>query len=91
MKMLRKKIRTNRNKRDAGKIITGMLLGSVFGATVALLMAPASGEQIRRRISGEALGVREKIKSAAGNVETRARELAENVRGKTSTGVNYSA
>ena len=74
-----RKLRKHQNKRDAGKVITGMLLGSVFGAAVALLMAPASGEEMRRRIAGETMGVREKIKTAAENIESRARELAEDV------------
>jgi gas vesicle protein len=82
MKFMRRKIRKNRNKRDAGKVLTGLLIGSVFGATVGLLMAPTSGEEIRRRITGEAMGVREKVKTAAGNVESRARELADNVSDK---------
>jgi gas vesicle protein len=81
MKMLRNR-RKKQNKRDAGKIITGLLLGSLFGATVGLLMAPGSGEETRRRISEGAVGVQEKMKTAAGNVESRARELAENVNDK---------
>jgi gas vesicle protein len=87
---MRRKMRKNQNKRDAGKVITGMLLGSVFGAAVGLLMAPTSGEETRRKITGEAVGVREKVKTAAGNVESRARELAENVSDKLS-GVKGSA
>jgi gas vesicle protein len=81
MKMLRRKHK-NQNKRDAGKVITGMLLGSLFGATVGLLMAPTSGEETRRKITERAVGVQEKMKTAAGNVESRARELAENVTDK---------
>jgi len=81
MKMLRRKDK-NENKRDAGKVITGMLLGSLFGATVGLLMAPTSGEETRRKITEGAVGVQEKMKTAAGNVESRARELAENVTDK---------
>lgn len=79
---MRRKSHKNQNKRDAGKVITGMLLGSIFGAAVALLMAPTSGEETRRKIADEAMGVREKMKTAAGNVESRARELAENVSDK---------
>jgi len=81
MKMLRKR-RKNQSKRDAGKVITGMLLGSLFGATVGLLMAPTSGEETRRKITDGAVGVQEKLKTAAGNVESRTRELAENVSDK---------
>ena len=79
---MRRKSHKNQVKRDAGKVITGMLLGSVFGAAVGLLMAPASGEETRRKIEGKAMGVQEKMKTAAGNVESRARELAENVSDK---------
>jgi len=83
------KIRKHQNKKGAGKILTGMLLGSVFGATVALLMAPASGEEVRRRITGEATDIREKIKTSRGNVESRAHELAKDMSKRTGTGVGY--
>jgi gas vesicle protein len=83
-KPMRRKFRKNRAKRDAGKVITGLLLGSVFGATVALLMAPASGDETRRRITGEAAGVKEKMKTAAGNIESKARDLVEDVNDRVS-------
>ena len=81
---MRRKIRKYRAKTDAGKVITGLLLGRVFGATVALLMAPASGDETRRRITGEAAGVKEKMKTAAGNIESKARELVEDVNDRVS-------
>jgi gas vesicle protein len=81
MNMLRKR-RKNQNKRDAGKVIAGLLFGSLFGATVGLLMAPTSGEETRRKITDGAAGVQEKMKTAAGNVESRARALAEDVSDK---------
>lgn len=90
MKMM-KKLRKNRNQRDAGKVMTGLLLGSVFGAAVALLMSPVSGEELRQRISGQTANLREKIKTAAGNVESRARELTEDINQRTGSDVHYSA
>ena len=81
MKTMRKRVHKNRKKRDAGKIITGLVLGGLFGAAVSLLMAPASGEEIRRRIGGGAAGVQEKIKTAAGNVESKAREFVGSAKG----------
>ena len=66
-------------KRGVGKVVTGVIVGSVVGATVGWLTAPASGAEIRRRIKREALGpkgAQERAKTAAGNVESRVRELA---------------
>jgi gas vesicle protein len=91
MKLMRRKLHKNQKKRDAGKIMTGLLLGSVFGAAIALLMAPVSGEEMRQRIVGETSGVREKIKTAAGNVESRVRELTEDMGNKTGSGTRYPA
>jgi gas vesicle protein len=71
--------RRNRNKSSTGKVITGLLIGSVVGATVGWLTAPAAGQETRRRLKGELKSVREKSKTAVGNVESRARELAEEV------------
>ncbi len=55
-------------KRIIGKVVTGVLLGSIVGATVDWLTAPASGEELRRRIkevgNGSRRSVREKVKTA---------------------------
>ena len=91
MKMMRSKLHKNRKKREAGNILTGLLLGSVFGAAVALLMAPVSGDEMRQRIAGETAGVREKIKTTAGNVESRVRELTEDMSNKVGGETRYPA
>ena len=91
MKMMRRKLRKNRTRRDAGKVMTGLLLGSLFGAAVALLMAPVTGEEMRRRIAGETADMREKIRTAAGNVESRVRELREDVGSRTGSEAHYPA
>jgi len=79
--------RMDHKKKNAGKVVTGMLIGSVVGATVEWLTAPVSGEELRRRITGDIetgngsrhssrRSLQEKIKTSEGNVESRARELA---------------
>lgn len=78
MKRITRKKQTE--KKNVGKVLAGALVGSVVGATVGLLMAPASGQEIRSRIKDAGQGSRrslqKKIETAEGNVESRTRELA---------------
>jgi gas vesicle protein len=76
---MRRKAHKNRNRRSAGKLMTGMLLGGMLGATVAWLTAPTSGEEMRRRIKGEVMEASEKAKTVMNNVESKARNLAAEV------------
>jgi gas vesicle protein len=69
----------NHSRKIVGKVVTGMLIGSVVGATVGWLTAPVAGQELRRRITGDIQSAREKAKTAEGNVESVARELAEEV------------
>jgi gas vesicle protein len=72
--------RKSHSKRSAGKVIAAALIGSVVGAAVGLLMAPTSGREMRRRIGGSVVEARERAKAAAGNIESKTRELAEEVK-----------
>ena len=76
--MRRKNLR-NLKRTGVGKVVTGVLVGGVVGATVGWLTASASGAEIRRRLHGEAMDARERAKTAIGNVESRARNLAQEV------------
>jgi gas vesicle protein len=77
------RLKSHKNsKKGPGKLITGILVGGVVGATVGWLMAPTSGAETRRRLRGGAMrprDARERDKTAEGNVENRARELVEEV------------
>lgn len=66
-------------KAGAGKVVTGLLVGSVLGATVGWLTAPASGAELRRRLRVGSVSARERMKTAEGNIESQARELAAQV------------
>ena len=73
------KRKSHKGDRKAGKVVTGLLVGSVVGATVGWLTAPGSGEQMRRRLSSDRMSVRERVKTAEGNIESQARDLAQEV------------
>lgn len=73
---MRRKAHKNYRRSGAGKVIAGMLVGGVVGATAGWLTAPASDEETRRRLRGDIAGARQKAKSALENVESKARGLA---------------
>jgi len=76
---MRRKAHKHHKRSSAGKVITGMLVGSVVGATVGWLTAPASGEETRRRIKGDLMSARDKAKRGMENVESKVRDLAAEV------------
>jgi gas vesicle protein len=78
-KMMKRKSHRNHKEAGVGKVVTGILVGGVVGATVGWLTAPASGAETRRKLRGEVMDAREKAKTAVGNVESQARELADAV------------
>lgn len=49
----------------AGTVVVAFVLGAIAGAAVALLMAPASGEETRRVLAEKAREGREKANEAA--------------------------
>ena len=55
----------------AGTIVVAFVLGAITGAAVALLVAPASGEETRRMLAEKAREGREK----AGEAAQKGREL----------------
>ena len=65
----------------AGTVIVAFVLGAMTGAAVALLMAPASGEETRRMLADKAREGREK----AGEAAQKGRELWDRQRETLST------
>jgi len=53
------------NDNGAGTVVAAFVLGAITGAAVALLMAPASGEETRRILAEKAREGREKAGEAA--------------------------
>lgn len=60
-----------REDSGAGTVVVAFVLGAITGAAVALLMAPATGEETRRAIAEKAREGREK----AGEAARQGREL----------------
>lgn len=53
------------NDNSAGTVVAAFVLGAIAGAAVALLVAPATGEDMRRMIGERAREGREKAEEAA--------------------------
>jgi gas vesicle protein len=53
------------NSNSAGSVIVAFALGAVAGAAVALLYAPASGEETRRKIAEKAREGRDRAEAVA--------------------------
>jgi gas vesicle protein len=51
--------------RQIMNFITGMILGGLVGATVAILFAPASGEDLRYQIQERSIQIRDEVKAVA--------------------------
>lgn len=49
----------------SGSILLAFVLGAAAGATIALLYAPASGEETRRKLAARAREGREKVEALA--------------------------
>ena len=60
-----------RDDSGAGTVVVAFVLGAITGAAVALLVAPASGEETRRLLAEKAREGREK----AGEAARQGREL----------------
>src|SRR5690349_19396687 len=76
---MKKLWRKNRKRQSVEKILIGLAVGSLIGATVGMLMSPYSGQEIRRRLAGQVRGVQEKAKTAVGKVQSQAHDLADQI------------
>jgi gas vesicle protein len=56
--------------------LIGIFVGGLFGSTIAILMAPASGEELRAKLRGRASGFVDEIRFAA---DTRRAELEQHL------------
>jgi gas vesicle protein len=68
-------------EREAWSFVTGLILGGVIGASVAMLTAPQPGRKTRRRIRRSARQLR-------GSTSTRFDQLADELRGRVDEAIH---
>jgi len=64
---------------QAGSVVVAFVLGAITGAAVALLWAPAPGEETRRKLGERARGSKEKANEAARQSREFLRSQRENI------------
>jgi len=70
----------------AGGSLLSFLFGAVVGAGVALLMAPATGDETRRKLSDAAKGVTQKLGDTVGSAKDEIKGRADDVRSAVNAG-----
>ena len=70
------------NNSSAGSVVLAFAIGAVAGAVLALLYAPASGEETRRRIAAKTREGKQRLSTAV----DRGREAFEQVRSRAAMG-----
>jgi len=63
-----------------GTFLAGLVLGSLVGAAMAMLMAPASGSDTRRQIREKSLELRSQAEHQVEEARKRAEEMQEHSR-----------
>jgi gas vesicle protein len=62
--------------------MTGMMIGGLVGAVIALLYAPSSGEETRAKMRGKAIELRDRatgtFQDTVSRAKSEAQELKEN-------------
>ena len=68
---------SDRNGGDFGSYFAGFLMGGLIGAAVALLMAPASGEETRKLIREKGIELRDRTVDSLEQAAAEARQRAD--------------
>lgn len=62
---------------NGGAFFLGFVVGALAGAAAALLLAPASGEDLRGQLSDKGLELKEQAQKLAADAKMQAQHLAE--------------
>ena len=61
-----------------GAVTTGMVIGGLVGAVIALLYAPSSGEETRAKMRGKAIELQNRANDTVSQTLSKAQELKQN-------------
>lgn len=64
---------------NGGGFFVGFVLGALAGAAAALLLAPASGEEIRKQLGDKSVELKEQAQKLADDTKTKAQQQASYV------------
>jgi len=78
--------RMNGISRGAGSAAVGFVLGAVVGAGIALLLAPATGKETRRRIAESGQDLSDAARDTLGQAGDTVHGLKEDVRAAVEAG-----
>lgn len=73
---------------NSGSVMLAFMLGTVAGAAVALLFAPASGEETREYLGRKARDSRDRARDAARDAAEHGREFYERQRDHVSSALD---
>lgn len=65
------------DQNNSGKVFVWFLSGAALGAVVALILAPAAGEETRRELAKQAKRGRKALSESGQDILDRSRELYE--------------
>lgn len=60
--------------------LTGLVMGSLVGATLAILLAPSSGEALRSEIQGRLLALQDELQKAAAEKKIELEKYLDDLR-----------
>ncbi len=68
------------SENGGGEFFFGFVIGALAGAAAALLLAPESGEEVRKQISEQGVALKDRAQKVTGEVRTQAQQLAAEAR-----------
>ncbi|MAC95248.1 MAG: gas vesicle protein [Flavobacteriales bacterium] len=73
---------------NTGKVLFAALVGAAAGAVAGVLLAPASGEETRKKLREEGERIKDDVTKKVGSLAEEGREKIEEIKKKAAETVN---